>query len=108
MANTIEDKDKLLGIPLQCMMLAEAYKEVKKQQPDFLLDDRLSLVKLYESFWKSKCTIYHSEKWKKDETNLYADLNSSLVELVGERFFQRRALAVLFKDNCPVDVAAGN
>ena len=113
MAKTIKDKEKLFtGIPLQCMMLAEAFRdEVKREQQKggvpHLPADRLSLVWLYERFWKAKCDIYHSQKGKKDETNFYANHNGSLVDLVGERFFQRLAVDVLFKKDCP-DVASGN
>jgi hypothetical protein len=70
MAESISDKDReFTGIPLQTLMLAEAFKEEfisfyssEKSEPE--LPQKLDLLRLYVRFIERKYDIYYEEKCK--------------------------------------------
>jgi predicted NACHT family NTPase len=69
-SKNISDKDKeFTGIPLQTMMLGEAFVEEAKEyclKGQLDLPERLNLLDLFKKFWKTKCDIYFSGKNKMD------------------------------------------
>jgi ankyrin repeat protein len=60
------------GIPLQTMMLGEAFANSAKEycsSGKFNLPEKFNLLSLFKMFWKKKCSIYFWEKNKMDSSN---------------------------------------
>jgi ankyrin repeat protein len=75
-SQNFSDKDgEFTGIPLQTMMLGEAFvKEAKEYccSLEFNLSEKFNLLDLFQKFWKKKCHIYFSEKNKMEISTLEA------------------------------------
>jgi ankyrin repeat protein len=72
-SQNLSDQDgEFTGIPLQTMMLGEAFAKSAKEycsSGEFNLPEKLNLPDLFQTFWEKKCDIYMSEKSKKDTSN---------------------------------------
>ena len=73
-SQNFSDKDgEFTGIPLQTMMLGEAFvKEVVEYclKGEFNWPEKFNLLDLFQKFWKKKCDIYFSEKNVMDSSKL--------------------------------------
>ena len=65
-SQNFSDKDvEFTGIPLQTMMLGEAFKKEAVEycsEGDLNLPEKFNLLDLCSKFWEKKCDIYFSEK----------------------------------------------
>ena len=64
LAKSINDREKsFTGIPLKCMMLAEAFRPQWQDDKIVLptLPEKLPLIELYEGFWKTKLNFLNSK-----------------------------------------------
>jgi len=65
-SKTFNDKDgQFTGIPLQTMMLGEAFAEEAKKLcsgEDIRLPENFNVIDLFQKFTENKCVIYMSEK----------------------------------------------
>jgi len=71
--NFSDNNGDFTGIPLQTMMLGEAFvNEAKKYciSGEFNLPKKFNLLSLFQMFWKKKCYIYFSEKNSMDSSKL--------------------------------------
>jgi hypothetical protein len=71
-SQNFSDKDgEFTGIPLQTMMLGEAFvKEAEEycSKGELNLPEKLNLLDLFNKFWEKKCKIYLEEKNKMDSS----------------------------------------
>jgi len=71
-SQNFSDKDgEFTGIPLQTMMLGEAFVNEAKEyccSREFNLPEKFNLLSLFKTFWKKKCHIYFSEKNKMESS----------------------------------------
>jgi hypothetical protein len=65
-SQNFSDKDgEFTGIPLQTMMLGEAFVKEDAEycsKGDLTLPEKFNLLDLFTKFWEKKCDIYFSEK----------------------------------------------
>ena len=72
-SQNFSDKDgEFTGIPLQTMMLGEAFANSAKEycsSGEFNLPENFNLLDLFQTFWEKKCDIYMREKSKMVTSN---------------------------------------
>jgi len=104
MATSIGDKDrKLTGIPLQTLMLAEAFNEEVKAfyqsaEPSPELQSKLELCELYGRFIERKYDIYQEEKLQARVNNVIAIERRKRDLKIMREDHQLLALKVLFTE----------
>ena len=114
LSTSINNRDKdFTGIPLQCLMLAEAFDEEVKtfcqssgSMPD--LPVRLDLVDLYGLFINSKYDIYIGDKLRIPLTNVIAKKQRKNFVKEAEDFHQKLAIEMLCPGNKETLQSTGN
>jgi ankyrin repeat protein len=104
LAQSISDKDKeFTGIPLQTLMLAEAFEEgfrsfILTDSPQPELPHKLDLLLLYGQFIERKYDIFYTKKAKLQKGNQAADGIRESYSKILKLVHQRLALQALFTE----------